>query len=79
LNVVGDRLEDDGSGAQRLRRSFTRTYTIPPDVRLSSISSYITDTGCLIIKGSRKGWKETDLREHLAPPSATNETMISAV
>ncbi|CAG9530596.1 unnamed protein product [Cercopithifilaria johnstoni] len=79
LSVIGDRLEDDGTGAQRLRRSFTRKYTIPSDVRLSSISSYITNNGYLIIKGSRKGWKETDLTEHLACSSISNESMISAV
>ncbi|KAL4002580.1 Hsp20/alpha crystallin family protein [Acanthocheilonema viteae] len=79
LSVIGDRLEDDGTGAQRLRRSFTRKYTIPNDVRLSSISSYITNNDCLIIKGSRKGWKETDLTEHLAPSSISNESMINAV
>uniref|UniRef100_A0A0R3RF89 SHSP domain-containing protein n=1 Tax=Elaeophora elaphi TaxID=1147741 RepID=A0A0R3RF89_9BILA len=50
LSVIGDRLEDDGTGAQRLRRSFMRKYTIPPDVRLSSISSYVTNNGYLIIK-----------------------------
>ncbi|VDO24809.1 unnamed protein product [Onchocerca flexuosa] len=84
LSVIGDCLEDDGTGAQRLRRSFTRKYTVPPDVRLSSISSYLTNNGYLIIKvlsllGSRKGWKETDLTEHLASSSISNESMISAV
>ncbi|EJW80443.1 hypothetical protein WUBG_08648 [Wuchereria bancrofti] len=79
LSVIGDRLEDDGTGAQRLRRSFTRKYTIPSDVRLSSISSYTTNNGYLIIKGSRKGWKETDLTEHLASTSISNESMTSAV
>ncbi|VDK61977.1 unnamed protein product [Onchocerca ochengi] len=79
LSVIGDCLEDDGTGAQKLRRSFTRKYTIPPDVRLSSISSYLTNNGYLIIKGSRKGWKETDLTEHLASSSISNESMISAV
>uniref|UniRef100_A0A915PFC9 SHSP domain-containing protein n=1 Tax=Setaria digitata TaxID=48799 RepID=A0A915PFC9_9BILA len=79
LSVSGDRLEDDGTGAQRLCRSFTRKYTIPPDVRLSSISSYVTNSGYLIIKGSRKGWKETDLTEHLASTSPSSESKISAV
>ncbi|VDN04932.1 unnamed protein product [Thelazia callipaeda] len=75
LNVFGDRLEDSGLGEQKLRRSFTRKYTIPSDVRISSISSYMTSNGLLIIKGSRKGWKETDLRQHLAP----NSSVISTV
>ncbi|VDK73214.1 unnamed protein product [Litomosoides sigmodontis] len=79
LSVIGDRLEDDGTGMQRLRRTFTRKYTIPSDVRLSSISSYVTNNGYLIIKGSRKGWKETDLTEHLASSSTSKEVMISAV
>uniref|UniRef100_A0A8L7TIR9 Collagen alpha, putative n=1 Tax=Brugia malayi TaxID=6279 RepID=A0A8L7TIR9_BRUMA len=79
LSVTGDRLEDDGTGAQRLHRSFTRKYIIPSDVRLSSLSSYTTNNGYLIIKGSRKGWKETDLTKHLASTSISNESMTSAV
>ncbi|EFO18810.1 hypothetical protein LOAG_09686 [Loa loa] len=79
LSVIGDRLEDDGIGAQKLRRSFTRKYIIPPDVQLSSISSYVTNNDYLIIKGSRKGWKETDLTEHLASSSMSSESVISAI
>ncbi|MCP9259350.1 hypothetical protein DINM_002302 [Dirofilaria immitis] len=77
LNVIGERLEDDGTGVQRLRRSFMRSYTIPPDVRLSSISFDLTNNGYLIIKGSRKDWKKTDLTKHLAPASISNKSITN--
>lgn len=55
LTVVGDRLHDDSTGSQTLRRTFTRKYSIPYDVQLSSILSYMTDTGLLIIRVSYCG------------------------
>ncbi|VDM41724.1 unnamed protein product [Toxocara canis] len=80
LSVVGDRLEDDTTSSQTLRRSFTRKYSIPHDVRLSSISSYMTSSGLLIIRGSRKGWKETEISVHVAPPERhTASSVISIV
>uniref|UniRef100_A0A0M3ILK8 SHSP domain-containing protein n=1 Tax=Ascaris lumbricoides TaxID=6252 RepID=A0A0M3ILK8_ASCLU len=80
LSVVGDRLEDDNTSSQTLRRSFTRKYAIPNDVRMSSISSYMTDSGLLIIRGSRKGWKETEISVHVAPPERhTTSSVISIV
>uniref|UniRef100_A0A915B326 SHSP domain-containing protein n=2 Tax=Parascaris univalens TaxID=6257 RepID=A0A915B326_PARUN len=80
LSVVGDRLEDDNTSSQTLRRSFTRKYSIPNDVRMSSISSYMTDSGLLIIRGSRKGWKETEISVHVAPPERhVTSSVISIV
>uniref|UniRef100_A0A0N5AF15 SHSP domain-containing protein n=1 Tax=Syphacia muris TaxID=451379 RepID=A0A0N5AF15_9BILA len=68
LTVVGDRLHDDTNSTQKLRRTFTRKYSIPHDIQLSSIFSYMTDTGLLIVKGSRKGWKETEISVQVAHP-----------
>lgn len=48
-------------------RSFSRKYCIPSDIRLNSISSHLTDSGFLIISGSRFGWRETHIMAH--PPS----------
>lgn len=81
LCVIGDRFEDDNASSQTLRRSFTRKYSIPQDVRLSSISSYMTDSGLLVIKGSRKGWKETEISVHIAPTAdrLSNSSATSVV
>lgn len=75
LVVTGDRFEDNSLVEQALRRSFTRKYTLPSDIQRSSISSQMTDTGVLIIKGSRRPWKETEISVHLAP----SQTHISSM
>ncbi|VDN60265.1 unnamed protein product [Dracunculus medinensis] len=77
LTVFGDRFEDVNS--QTMRRTFTRKYLIPSDVRLSSIISYMTDCGSLVIKGDRKGWKETDLTVQPIITQQSNSNMISVV
>uniref|UniRef100_A0AC35G9Q1 SHSP domain-containing protein n=1 Tax=Panagrolaimus sp. PS1159 TaxID=55785 RepID=A0AC35G9Q1_9BILA len=65
LSVTGERIEDDPSSAQSLKRSFSRRYAIPDDIRLESIKSHMTDTGMLIIRGNRKTWKQTDIDVHV--------------
>ncbi|VDD86191.1 unnamed protein product, partial [Enterobius vermicularis] len=78
LTVVGDRLHDDSTGSQTLRRTFTRKYSIPYDVQLSSILSYMTDTGLLIIRVS---WKETEISIQVVPPveGRTRSSVMSVV
>ncbi|CAJ0942275.1 unnamed protein product, partial [Mesorhabditis belari] len=63
LTVNGERTEDAGSG-QTLRRSFQRKYSMPTDIKLDSVVSHLTDNGFLVISGSRKGWKETQISMH---------------
>uniref|UniRef100_A0AC34F3V1 SHSP domain-containing protein n=1 Tax=Panagrolaimus sp. ES5 TaxID=591445 RepID=A0AC34F3V1_9BILA len=65
LSVTGERVEDDPSSAQSLKRSFSRRYAIPDDIRLESIKSHMTDSGMLIIRGNRKTWKQTDIDVHV--------------
>ncbi|GMR43217.1 hypothetical protein PMAYCL1PPCAC_13412 [Pristionchus mayeri] len=70
LCVSGDRLDRTPSGGpqtQTLRRTFSRKYCIPSDIKLDSIQSHLTDSGFLIINGARRGWKETQIMAH--PPS----------
>jgi HSP20 family molecular chaperone IbpA len=59
LSVTGERIEDDPSSAQSLKRSFSRRYAIPDDIRLESIKSHMTDTGMLIVRVSL--WRSTTL------------------
>jgi HSP20 family molecular chaperone IbpA len=65
LSVTGERIEDDPLSSQSLKRSFSRRYAIPDDIRLESIKSHMTDTGMLIIRGNRKTWKQTDIDVHV--------------
>ncbi|GMT20067.1 hypothetical protein PFISCL1PPCAC_11364, partial [Pristionchus fissidentatus] len=70
LCVSGDRLDStpvSGPQQQTLRRTFSRKYCIPSDIKLDSIQSHLTDNGYLIINGARRGWKETQIMAH--PPS----------
>ena len=52
LTISGERLEDTRDG-QTLKRSFTRKYSIPPDVHLDSIRSHLSDSGFLIVNVSQ--------------------------
>ncbi|MFH4980999.1 hypothetical protein AB6A40_007708 [Gnathostoma spinigerum] len=80
LSVVGDRIEKDRYSQQTLRRSFTRKYSIPSDIQLNSITCNMTDSGLLIISGSRKGWKETEIYSHEVPTArGTSSAVISNV
>ncbi|KAF8356712.1 hypothetical protein PRIPAC_91707 [Pristionchus pacificus] len=70
LCVSGDRLDRTPSGgpqSQTLRRTFSRKYCIPSDIKLDSIQSHLTDSGFLIVNGARRGWKETQIMAH--PPT----------
>uniref|UniRef100_A0A8R1EFZ5 SHSP domain-containing protein n=1 Tax=Caenorhabditis japonica TaxID=281687 RepID=A0A8R1EFZ5_CAEJA len=60
LSISGERFELTGDG-QTLRRSFSRKYSIPEDVCLDTIRSHLTNSGVLVINGSRKGWRETNI------------------
>uniref|UniRef100_A0A914D742 SHSP domain-containing protein n=1 Tax=Acrobeloides nanus TaxID=290746 RepID=A0A914D742_9BILA len=64
LTVTGDRIEDDPTSEQTLKRSFSRKYAIPDDIRLETVKSFMTDNGFLIIRGNRKTWKETEINVH---------------
>ena len=61
LSVNGDRIDEDLNNQQTLKRSFSRKYAIPEDIHLGSIKSSVTENGFLIIKGSRRDWKETEI------------------
>ncbi|CAB3402747.1 unnamed protein product [Caenorhabditis bovis] len=63
LSITGERFEYAGDG-QTLRRSFSRKYSIPEDIHLDSIRSHLTDSGILVVNGSRRGWKETNVIFH---------------
>ncbi|KHJ99323.1 Hsp20/alpha crystallin family protein [Oesophagostomum dentatum] len=63
LCVSGERIEV-GVGGQTLKRSFARKYCIPSDIHLDSIRSHLDHSGVLIISGSRRGWKETNISIH---------------
>ncbi|CAI5444718.1 unnamed protein product [Caenorhabditis angaria] len=63
LSISGERFENAGDG-QTLRRSFSRKYAIPEDIHLDSIRSHLTDSGLLVVNGSRKGWRETSISQH---------------
>lgn len=47
---MGDRIEEDPNAEQTLKRSFSRKYAIPDDIRLETIKSFMTDNGFLIIR-----------------------------
>ncbi|KAJ1349449.1 hypothetical protein KIN20_005022 [Parelaphostrongylus tenuis] len=63
LCVTGERVEE-GSGGQTLKRSFARKYCIPSDIQLDSIRSHLDHHGVLVITGSRRGWRETNISIH---------------
>ncbi|VDM53425.1 unnamed protein product [Angiostrongylus costaricensis] len=63
LCVSGERIEE-GTGGQTLKRSFARKYCIPNDIQLDSIRSHLDHYGLLVITGSRRGWKETNISIH---------------
>ena len=52
LSITGERIEEDPISAQSVKRSFSRKYAIPDDIRLESIKSHMTDTGMLIVRVS---------------------------
>jgi HSP20 family molecular chaperone IbpA len=69
LIVTGERVEEDANADQTLKRSFSRKYAIPDDIKLESVKSYITDNGYLVIRGTRKTWKETEISVQVEEPA----------
>ncbi|KAE9554574.1 hypothetical protein FO519_002213 [Halicephalobus sp. NKZ332] len=65
LSITGERIEDDPATAQSVKRSFSRKYAIPEDIRLESIKSHMTDTGLLVVRGNRRSWRQTDIDVHV--------------
>ncbi|KAH7718067.1 Hsp20/alpha crystallin family protein [Aphelenchoides avenae] len=74
LTVTGERTEEDPSSEQTLKRSFSRKYAIPDDIKLESVKSYMTDNGQLVIKGIRKQWKETEISVQVDTEASKAET-----
>ncbi|CAJ0578641.1 unnamed protein product, partial [Mesorhabditis spiculigera] len=56
-----------------------RKYSMPSDIRLDSVVSHLTDNGYLVITGSRKGWKETQITMHTAGRPPRGSSVISNV
>uniref|UniRef100_A0A7E5A1G5 SHSP domain-containing protein n=1 Tax=Panagrellus redivivus TaxID=6233 RepID=A0A7E5A1G5_PANRE len=52
LSITGEHIDDDANAAQSLKRSFSRRYAIPEDIRLDTIKSHMTDAGVLVVSVS---------------------------
>ncbi|KAI1720147.1 hsp20/alpha crystallin family domain-containing protein [Ditylenchus destructor] len=69
LSVNGERIDEDKSHEQLLKRSFNRKYHLPDDIRLESVKSFVSDNGTLVVMGSRRTWKETPIDIQIAKPT----------
>uniref|UniRef100_A0A915DLC7 SHSP domain-containing protein n=1 Tax=Ditylenchus dipsaci TaxID=166011 RepID=A0A915DLC7_9BILA len=69
LSVLGERIDQDKSHEQTLKRSFSRKYCIQ---MTGSIKSFVSESGILVIKGSRKTWKETEIDIQIERPHSRN-------
>ncbi|KAI1727755.1 hsp20/alpha crystallin family domain-containing protein [Ditylenchus destructor] len=69
LSVNGERIDEDKCHEQLLKRSFNRKYHLPDDIRLESVKSFVSDNGILVVKGSRRTWKETPIDIQIAKPA----------
>ncbi|ULU01659.1 hypothetical protein L3Y34_001750 [Caenorhabditis briggsae] len=78
LSISGERFESTGDG-HTLRRSFSRKYSIPEDVHLDTIRSHLTNSGVLIINGSRKGWRETSISTYQPAQRHVSRSVTSIV
>ncbi|EFP09135.1 hypothetical protein CRE_25505 [Caenorhabditis remanei] len=78
LSISGERFESTGDG-HTLRRSFSRKYSIPEDVHLDTIRSHLTNSGVLIINGSRKGWRETSISTYQPTQRNPSRSVTSIV
>jgi len=68
LSVEGERIDDDSTSGQTVKRCFSRKYAIPDDIKLKSIRALVAGDGVLKIKGSRMTWKETEIDVQFEPP-----------